>query len=215
MFSASMHPKYGGRYNGQAGYNPRHTGMYPDYEELKRDTPGSWVRYNTYRVTHKSLEQENYNSAMSFSFNVVSIFKAKIFAQLLFSGSLEVQKLLFLIVVFLFQRFMGSTVLYLANFLNSSIIYWFIFYSTNYVQCTWTLLSAYVLYCVVSKHYELYYKCIQGVYTGDVHVDQLYSFCCFNSPCCDGTNQVIDIFNILVNIYNQLKGPVLAVVKKF
>ena len=61
MFSASMHPKYGGRYNGQAGYNPRHTGMYPDYEELKRDTPGSWVRYSTYRVTHKSLEQENYN----------------------------------------------------------------------------------------------------------------------------------------------------------
>ena len=43
-----MHPKYGGRYNGQAGYNPRHTaGMYPDYEELKRDTPGSWVRYST------------------------------------------------------------------------------------------------------------------------------------------------------------------------
>ncbi|XP_023349675.1 putative ferric-chelate reductase 1 homolog [Eurytemora carolleeae] len=45
--SASMHPKYGGRYNGQAGYNPRHTGMYPDYEELKRDTPGSWVRVFT------------------------------------------------------------------------------------------------------------------------------------------------------------------------
>lgn len=80
----------------------------------------------------------------------------------------------------------------------------------NTIYC----LCKYVLYCVISKHYELYYKCIQGVYTGDVHVDQLYSFCCFNSPCCDGTNQVIDIFNILVNIYNQLKGLVLAVVKK-
>ena len=76
--------------------------------------------------------------------------KQKVLHNCYFSGSLEVQKLIFLIVFFLFQRFMGCTVLYLANFLYSSIIYWFIFYSTNNVQSTWTPFIAYVnMYCTV------------------------------------------------------------------